>query len=43
MNAPPFEYVGVGLLALGFVGIGAFILVSFLLYEIIKIFKKGKQ
>jgi hypothetical protein len=43
MNAPPFEYVGVGLLALGFVGIGAFILVSLLLYAISKIFKKGKQ
>ena len=42
MNAPPFEYVGVGLLALGFVGIGVFILVSLLLYAIGKIFKKGK-
>jgi TM2 domain-containing membrane protein YozV len=42
MNAPPFEYVGTGLLALGFVGIGVFILVSLLLYAISKIFKKGK-
>lgn len=43
MNAPPFEYVGTGLLVLGFLGIGAFILVSLFIYAISKIFKKGKE
>ena len=43
MNAPPFEYVGTGLLALGFVGIGAFILVSIVIFTIKEIIKKVRK
>jgi hypothetical protein len=42
MNAPPFEYVGTGLLALGFVGIGVFLLVAVVIFTFKQIFKKEK-
>jgi len=44
MNTPDFEeYIGIGSLVLGFLGIMAIAGISLLLYFIAKLFKKGDK